>query len=315
MRYRVLIPEKIAEEGIDYLREIGYEVKMGRGIDKQVLIQDLQDCDAVIVRMAVLDEEVMKGCMRLKVIAKHGVGVDNIDLDAARKYNKRVVYTPCANIVSVAEHTMTLILACAKNINFMSQEYKNGNYWIKDVALTSEVRGKILGIIGLGRIGLTVAKMAKYGFGMNIIAYDPFIQKDKQIDEVTLVKTWDEVFKNADFITIHMPLTKETEKSIGKKEFEMMKDTAYFINTSRGKIVDEEALVEALKKKKIGGAGLDVTNPEPADINNPLFRMDNVILTPHCAGSTKEAMIRMAMDAIKGIQEVLSDKEPTYCIV
>lgn len=144
MRYRVLIPEKIAEEGIDYLREIGYEVKMGRGIDKQVLIQDLQDCDAVIVRMAVLDEEVMKGCMRLKVIAKHGVGVDNIDLDAARKYNKRVVYTPCANIVSVAEHTMTLILACAKNINFMSQEYKNGNYWIKDVALTSEVREKYL---------------------------------------------------------------------------------------------------------------------------------------------------------------------------
>lgn len=315
MQFRVLIPEKVADEGIDCLKQMGYEVKIGRGIDKQTLIEDLQDCDAIIIRVAAIDEEVFRGCPRLKVVAKHGVGVDSIDLDAARKYNRRVVFSPRANTLSVAEHTMALILTCAKRINFMSNEYKNNNYKIKDKILTSEVNEKTLGLIGLGRIGFTVAKMAKYGFGMNVIAYDPFIPKDKKMDELILVDTWDEVFQKADFISIHVPVTKETEKSIGKREFQMMKKGAYLINTARGKIVDERALIEALKEKKIGGAGLDVTDPEPALIGNPLFEMDNVILTPHCAGSTKEAMIRMVTDAVQGIDEVLSGKEPTYPVV
>jgi len=315
MKYRVLIPEKVANEGIEYLKDLGYDVKMGRGIDKQTLIEDLKDCDAVIIRVAVIDEEVFKSCPRLKVVAKHGAGVDSIDLDAAKKYNRRVVFTPGANTISVAEHTMSLILCCAKKINFMCKEYKNNNYKIKDTVMASEVSGKVLGLIGLGRIGSTVARMAKYGFGMDVIAYDPFISKDRKFDEVVLVDTREEVFKKADYISVHIPATKETEKSIGKREFQMMKKSAYFINAARGKIVDENALIEALKEKEIAGAGLDVTDPEPAVMSNPLFDMDNVILTPHCAGTTKEAMIRMVLDAAKGIDEVLTGKEPSYPVV
>lgn len=315
MKYRVLIPEKVADEGRDYLRQLGYDIKMGEGIDRETLIHDLQDCDAVIVRIAVIDEEVFKRCPRLKVVAKHGAGVDSIDLDAARKYNKRVVFTPGSNALSVAEHTMTLILNCAKKINYMCNEYKKDNYKAKESVITSEVSGKTLGLIGLGRIGLKLAKMAKDGFGMNVIAYDPFISKDIEKDEIVLANTRDEVFKKADFVSVHIPATKETEKSIGRNELNMMKKNAYFINTARGKIVDEKALIEALQENRIGGAGLDVTDPEPAVIGNPLFNMDNVILTPHSAGVTEEAMIRTVIDAAKGIDEVFSGKEPRYPVV
>lgn len=207
------------------------------------------------------------------------------------------------------------MLGCAKKLNFMSNEYKNNNYKIKDTIQTTEVTGKTLGLIGLGRIGLMVAQMAKYGFGMNVIAYDPFIPKNRKFDEVVLTDTREEVFEQADYVSVHVPATKETEKSIGKNEFEIMKKSAYLINAARGKIVDEKALIEALKNKKISGAGLDVTDPEPAIAGNPLFDMHNVILTPHCAASTKEAMIRMAIDAAKGIDQVLTGKEPTYVVV
>ena len=210
---------------------------------------------------------------------------------------------------------MALILACAKQIPFMAREYQNGNPSVKDRRLNSEIQGKCLGLIGLGRIGTSVAKMATCGFDMDVVAYDPYLPKDRVPDGVRLVDSRESLFSQADYVSIHVPATPENIKSMSSREFKLMKSGAVLINAARGKIVDEEALFCAIRDGEIAGAGLDVNDPEPARPENPLFRLDGVILTPHCAGSTKEAMVRMVMDAAMGIHEVLTGKEPTYKVV
>lgn len=315
MRGKVLLPEKVADEGITLLTELGYEVKIGRGLDKQTLIEDLQDCVATIIRVAKIDADVLEKSTSLKVIAKHGAGYDSIDVEAAKKLGKKVVFAPTANSLSVAEHTMALILACSKKLNFISNEYKNDHYNIKDTVLATEVSGKTLGLIGLGRIANHVARMARLGFDMNIIAFDPYIPKNKKIPGVTLTETRDELLRSADFVSIHIPVTEETKKSIGKREFELMKNSAILINVARGGVIDEPALIEALQHSQIAGAGLDVTDPEPADMDNPLFTLPNAILTPHCAASSVEAMIRMVNDSVRGIDDVLNGRAPQYPVV
>jgi D-3-phosphoglycerate dehydrogenase len=315
LSFKILIPEEIANEGKQYLIDRGYELKIGRGIDTQTLIEDLDDCDGIIVRVAPMNEEVIRASKKLKVIAKHGVGVDTIDIDAAKRYGKRVVNVPNANTISVAEHAFSLILACAKKIPFMAKEYQNNNFSIKDKIPCTEVSEKTLGLIGLGRIGSSVAKMAKNGFDMKVLAYDPYIPNRKMIDEVYLTDSWEKVFRESDFISIHIPANKDTNKIISSREFELMKTSAYIINTARGQIIDEIALIKALEEGQIAGAGLDVSDPEPAKMDNPLLKMDNVIMTPHNAASTKEALIRMAVGAAMGIDEILTNKKPQWPIV
>ena len=315
MAYKVLIPETVAPEGIEHLKELGYEVKMGRGISKDVILEDIKDCDAVIIRVAVIDREIIESSPRLKVIAKHGAGYDSIDIKAAADNHVRVVFAPYANSLSVAEHTMALVLACAKKIPFMAKQYREGNYKAKDLYPNTELAGKTLGLIGLGRIGMMTAQIAMNGFGMRAVAYDPFIPKDRDLKGVELLADRDELFKISDYVSVHTPATPENIKSVGAREFQLMKPTAVIVNSARGKIIDEQALTEAIRTGEIGGAGLDVTDPEPANTDNPLCGMDRVILTPHCAGVTKEAMVRMAMDSILGIDEVLHGKEPTYKVV
>ena len=184
MAYKVLIPETVAPEGIEHLKELGYEVKMGRGISKDVILEDIKDCDAVIIRVAVIDREIIESSPRLKVIAKHGAGYDSIDIKAAADNHVRVVFAPYANSLSVAEHTMALVLACAKKIPFMAKQYREGNYKAKDLYPNTELAGKTLGLIGLGRIGMMTAQIAMNGFGMRAVAYDPFIPKDRDLKGV-----------------------------------------------------------------------------------------------------------------------------------
>lgn len=312
---KILIPEEIATEGKEYLIDRGYEIKIGRGIDTQTLIEDLSDCDGIIVRVAPVCEKVISASKKLKVISKHGVGVDSIDLEAAKKYGVRVVNVPNANTNSVAEHAISLILACAKKIPFMAKEYQNNNFSIKDRVPCMEVKGKTLGLIGLGRIGSSVAGIANNGFDMKVLAFDPYIPKDRFIDGVCLTDSWEEVFSESDFISIHMPAVKNNIRIIGSKEFKLMKPGSYIINTARGQIIDEIALIKALQEGEIAGAGLDVSDPEPANMDNPLFKMDNVIMTPHNAASTKEALVRMSVGAAMGIDEVLTGKEPQWPVV
>ena len=315
MAFKVLITEVVADEGIAHLKELGYEVKFGRGTDKATILEDIHDCDAVIIRVAVIDREIIAKSPKLKVIAKHGAGYDSIDTKAAADHGIRVVFAPTANSMSVAEQAVALMLACTKRIPFLADQYKKGNYKAKDMYTKTELCGKTLGLIGLGRIGMNVARIAIHGFGMKVIAYDPFIPAGRDLGGVELVQERDELLKTADYISIHVPATPENVKSISQKEFKLMKPTAIIINTARGTIIDQEALIEAIRNDEIAGAGLDVTDPEPAPPSNAIFELDRVIVTPHSGGATKEAMIRMVMDAVMGIDEVLLGKEPTYKVV
>ena len=316
MSYRILVTEPMAEDGPDWLRANGYEVKYARGVDPETLIEDLQDCDGVIPRLAVMSDQVISHCPRLKVIARHGAGVDTVDLDSCRAHGVRVVNTRGSNSLAVAEHAVMLMMACAKTLNKIQTLYSQGQFkQARKTTSSVELGGKTLGLLGLGNIGKNVARIASQGFQMQVLAYDPYQSPDHISHGVTLVADRDEIFKRSDFISIHMGATAETKGSVGAREFDMMKPTAYLINTARGSIVKEEDLIQALLDQKIAGAGLDATDPEPADPASPLFHMDNVIMTPHCGGSTLESKRRSSLGAAKGCDEILTGKTPTSLVL
>lgn len=316
MPYRILVTEPMAEDGPDWLRANGYEVKYGRGTDAGTLIEDLQDCDGVIPRLAVMSDEVISQCPRLKVIARHGAGVDTVDLESCKKHGVRVVNTRGSNSLAVAEHAVMLMLACAKTLNDIQALYGVGKF--KEARKTTksvELGGKTLGLLGLGNIGKNVARIACQGFSMKVLAYDPYQDPKALPEDIRMVQDRDELFREADFISVHMAATAETKGSIGAREFAMMKSTAYFINTARGSIVNEPELVAALRAGEIAGAGLDATDPEPTPPDSPLFQMRNVIMTPHCGGSTLESKRRSSLGAAQGCDEILTGKTPTSLVL
>ena len=314
MGFTVLIPQDIAKEGKQYLTERGYEVRMGSGISVDILKTEVANCDAILARTAQFPAEVIRAGKKLKVIARHGVGVDNIDVDTATKLGIFVTNTPLSNANSVAEHVIGLMIALARNMIRCDREFRNGNFEIRNQLEGLDLEGKTLGLIGIGRIGSRVAKKAALGLEMKVIGYDPYVRQNSVIPELKLVSEREYVFKTADFISLHMPSTKQTKGTVGKKEFELMRPTSYLINTARGDIIDEAELIRALKEKKIAGAALDVFEQETPAKDNPLFGFDNVILTPHHAAHTKEAKIRMALHAAMGIDEVLSGKKPRWSV-
>ncbi len=312
MAYKVLIPQDITAAGKNYLLEKGYEIKMGSGITTEAISKDVADCDAILVRTAQIPAEVLKAGKKLKVIGRHGIGVDNIDVEAATELGIYVTYAPLSNANSVAEHVIGFIVALARNMVRVDREFRSGDFEIRNRVKGTDLEGKVLGLIGLGRIGTMVARKAALGLGMKVIGYDPYVKKDQSAKEIEVMDKWDSVFQNSDFISLHMPATKETKGSVGKKEFEMMKPQAYFINAARGEVVNEAELIEVLQQKKIAGAALDVFEKEPPEKDNPLFKLDNVIVTPHNAALTQESMDRMGLHAAIGIDEVLSGKKPSW---
>lgn len=312
---RILVPEIVAEPGLQYLQDHGISLKITKSIAKEDLIRDLSGCVGAIVRIGRYDREILSQHPQLKVLGKHGVGVDSIDLESCKEFGIRVVYTPHANSLSVAEHAIALMLACLKQIPYKAEQYAQGNYGVKDQCLGLELSGKTLGLIGLGHIGRLVAKIANNGFSMNILAYDPFLPEGKAEDNVMITHNQDHVYQSADVISIHIPATEKTIHSIGERQFRLMKQSAIIINTSRGTVINEPELVKALELREIAGAGLDVSDPEPASKENPLHQMDQVIMTPHCAAVTMDAMNKMSMDVAKGIVEVLSNQKPTWPVV
>jgi D-3-phosphoglycerate dehydrogenase len=312
MSFKVLIPQDITEMGKDYLRERGYEVIIGSGVTVEAICKDVVDCDAILARTALFPAKVLRAGKKLKVIGRHGIGVDNIDVNTATELGIYVTYAPTSNANSVAEHTLALILAAAKNMFKIDKEFRNGNFEIRNRIKGMDLEGKTLGLVGLGRIGKMVAKKAIYGFGMKVIGYDPYIVRDQVDVEIELTSDWDYVFKNADFVSLHLPSTPETKGRVGKKEFEMMKSTAVLVNCARGDVVNETEMIEALQQNKIAGAALDVFAQEPPAKENPLFQMDNVVVTPHNAALTQESMDRMGLHAAMGIDEVLSGKKPSW---
>ncbi len=289
-KFRVLVAEKISEEGVDKLKE-SFEVDTFDRMERDELLACIGEYDALVVRSGTrVDAEVIGKADSLKVIGRAGIGVDNIDLDAATKKGIMVANVPESNIISAAEHTMAMLMAIARNIPAACASLSAGE-WKRSSYQGVELFGKTLGIIGIGRIGALVAERAS-GFGMTLIGYDPFIspQKAKQLG-VDIKQSVEEVLQEADFITLHVPRTKDTHHMLGAPQFDMLKKGARIVNVARGGIIDEEALARAVKEGKVAGAAIDVFEKEPPG-DNPLCGMKDVVVTPHLGASTSEAQFK-----------------------
>ena len=288
---------------IDFLKERGCDVELFSRDKKESLSKHLKDVDAIIVGLEKISRDIIASAPRLKVIAKHGAGVDNIDIPAASERGIAVVTAKGANSDAVADLVIGLILSLARKIPYGDKSIR-GKKWERIVG--TQVNNKVLGIIGLGNIGKKVASRSK-GFEMKILAHDAIRDNDFARSVGIQYVNRNTVLSNADFVTIHLPLNEETRGMIAKPELGMMKPTAYLINTARGGIIDEESLYQCLKEGKIAGAALDVFMEEPP-WKSPLLELDNVITTPHMAGYTYEALEATGMISAESILAILQGK-------
>ena len=311
MDKKVLIADQINEKGIDELTDIA-DVVTNFTISKEELLDVIKDFDAIIVRSRTkVTREVIEASHKLKIIARAGVGVDNVDVQAATERGVMVINAPESTSITVAEHTMGLILALSRKIAIADSSVKNGK-WEKSRFMGIELNGKILGVIGMGRIGSQVVTRSKT-FGMETIVYDPYITEKTASELGVTVVDFETLIKKSDVMTIHVPLTSETKYLIRREQLEMMKENAFIVNCARGGIIKEEDLYEALSAGKIRGAGLDVFENEPPE-NSPLLELDNVVLTPHIAASTSEAQRDAAIIVANEIKKVFKGQSPKNVI-
>lgn len=303
---KVLVADKLAEEGVEILRNAGFSVDTPSSIDAQKLKSIIGKYQGIIIRSATkLTKDILEPTKELKVIGRAGVGLDNVDIETATKKGIVVMNAPGGNTISTAEHAFALMLAIAKKIPFAHISVKEKK-WERAKFKGVELYSKKLGIIGLGRIGKEVAKRA-CSFGMKVYAYDPYLSPEVAERLGIELTSLENLIKCADFITLHTPLTPETKHLINKKTLSLMKKNTFLINASRGEIVDEEALYEALKNKKIAGAALDVFSQEPP-LNSKLLQLDNVVFTPHIGATTKEAQVQVAIEIAQCVRDALSNK-------
>ena len=301
----ILAADGIAREGIEQLKK-NFDVEVRDKISHEELLEIIPKFDALIVRSASkVTADVLEHAKNLKIIGRAGVGVDNIDVQAATERGIIVINSPDGNTIAATEHTFAMMLAVSRNIPQANATMHNGE-WDRKKFLGVELRNKILGVIGLGRIGAGVAKRAQ-SFDMKVIAYDPFVSADRAESLGVKLVYLDELFATADFITVHMPLTKKTENMISLAEMKTMKPTVRLINCARGGIINENDLAVALREKIIAGAAIDVFTSEPLE-NSPLQTLPNIILTPHLGASTIEAQIGVSVDVAHGIIDALDGK-------
>ncbi len=304
MASKVLVTEKIADEGLDILRSRGYEVVELLDADEAAIGEALTDADALIVRSATrVTPELLDQAKRLKVIGRAGVTVDNIDIEAANERGIVVCNAPTSNIISAAEHTMALLLACARNVCQANASVHSGS-WARHRFMGQELFGKTLAIFGLGRIGSLVAERAR-AFGMELVAYDPYCSPDRaaQLD-VTLMDSIDDILPIADFITVHLPLTPDTYGMFGPEQFAAMKNGVILVNPARGGIFDIASLADFVAAGKIASVGIDVFEEEPCT-ESPLHEFSSAILTPHISAVTHEAQVRAGTEIAEYIWAAL----------
>lgn len=306
MTLKILVSDPMSEEGIRILQnERSFKVDVRPKLPPEELKKIIKNYDAILIRSGTkLTKEIIEESS-LKIIGRAGVGLDNVDIDAATKKGIIVVNAPAGNTISTAEHAMSLIMALSRNIPQATQSLKN-DQWDRKKFMGVELYGKTLGIIGLGRIGQEVANRA-ISFKMNIVAYDPYLSvemaKKLKVELVDL----EQLLKASDYITIHTPITDKTKHILSDKEFKIMKYGVRVINAARGGVVDEEALYRALESGKVAGAALDVFEKEPPK-GNPLLKLDNVIATPHLGASTEEAQVNVAIDIAETLRDALLEK-------
>jgi D-3-phosphoglycerate dehydrogenase len=312
MSCKVLLPQPILPEGYAFLRERGFQVVDGRGFTEEDILADIPDCDAMIVRTAKITGRILDAAPKLKIIARHGAGYDGVDLEGARRNRVLVTTAGGANAVSVAELAIFYMLYCSRRFKAVMAHCREDYRYAKMGITKTELEGKTLGLIGTGNIGRLVAKKAALGFDMRVLAYDPFARDLPEY--IQLVEDRDVIFRESDYVSLHVPATRETIHSVSDRELGLMKETAFLINTARGSIVDEPALIRALEAKQIAGAGLDTVEQEPFDPKNPLLDMENVLVAPHIGGATREASTRSSVACAQAIDDFFAGRTPKFIV-
>jgi D-3-phosphoglycerate dehydrogenase len=315
---RVLIPQDVENTGKAYLQKRGYEVVVGdKSWDQLRLKKEIAQADGVIARAVhIYDKVILEAAPHLKIIARYGMGVDNIDVPEAERLGIWVTITKSCNANAVAEHAMTLILACAKNLVYAYQQTAQGSGWdaVRYSLYSTELRGLTLGVIGLGNIGRRIAEIAHNGFNMNILGYDAYADISLLPSYIRPFASVDDVFKEADAVTIHVPLNEGTRNMVTLDQLKLMKKTGILVNCSRGHIVNEDALYTALSTGVIASAALDVYATEPVAAGHPLFTLRNYIGTPHFAGTSRSARDLMSLSCAIACDDVLSGRRPQFPI-
>lgn len=320
MKHQVLLTERISQVGIDMIEKEAKATIAPSPSDKD-LLPLIGDADGLLIRSTKLSNAVMEAGKKLKVVGRHGIGLDNIDLKAATNLGIMVVNTPGANTNAVAEHALWAIMHCARNFNRAEKALRQGKFSVagslpglvqKLGYTTLELKGKTLGLVGFGRIAQRLTEFARC-LQMDVQAYDPLVpEKVFQALGARRVATIAEAVSKADFVSVHVPYMPETHHLVGEQEISLMKPEAYLLNTSRGGVVDEGALYLALTEKRIAGAALDVFETEPPVPDLPILRLENILVTPHMAAMTDEALTNMAVDASQGIIDALQGNKPVF---
>lgn len=318
---RVIILEPIdyVDTTLHLFKENGIEVTVGPhvtnkkdGYTEEQLIQFANEYDGMIgMSREKITKRVLESATKLRTVGKYGIGVDHIDVEAASKAKILVTNTPVIN-TTVAEFAVSLILSVLKKITYNDTYLRAGN-WRDSNTVGVELLGKTVGFVGFGGIGKETLKRLS-GWGLNFVAYDPYVKQEVADSYNAKLVDWETLFKESDIISVHMPLTEETKGSISYKEFEMMKPTSIIVNTARGKIINLQALTEAIRDKKIWGAGLDVFEQEPLPKDSEILKYENVIVTAHTSGWTKESLTRMATSAAINCIKALTGEKPTYIV-
>ena len=295
---KIVFSHAVAPEALALVE--GWEAPVLNTRDMAENKTDIADADAIVARICHVNAEAIEAAPNLKVIGRTGVGYDMVDVEAATRRGIPVVLTPGANNRSVAEHTVALLFALSKNLVEGHNEQMKGNYAIRNKGVAFELLDKTIAVLGLGAIGGEVARLCK-AIGMKVIGYDPFLPEDKmEALGCTPAKDYKAVLPECDFVTVHMPLLDSTRNMIGEKEIASMKPTAMIVNCARGGIVDEKALTAALNEGRLAGAGIDCFENDPPAVDDPLLNAKNVIVSPHSAAQTKEAVIRIHKMCVEG---------------
>lgn len=301
--------EEITEDGIEALLESGYELVYLDSVASLLSDSEALSSDAILLRGAIIDQQLIESMPNLKIIARCGVGTDNIDMAAATNQKVYVCNVPDANFTSVAEHVIGMLVSLSHQIVNGDRAIRLGQFDARHRYVGSEVSGKTIGVIGFGRIGQLVAKKCVGGLNMNVLAYDPYV-KETTIDGVQLLEEVDKIFEEADFITLHLPYIPSLHHFINESVISRMKKNAYIINCARGGLIDEIALAHAIKNGDIAGAAIDVFQIEPPETDHVLWDVENVIATPHMGATTVESLNRMSLGAISEVFRVLEGKMP-----
>jgi len=308
---KVFLYETMHQQGIDYL-EAHAKVLWASSVDEDAICREVSDASGIIVRaLGKVTARVMDSAPKLKVVGRHGAGVDNIDIKAATERGIQVVNTPDAPTEAVAEHVAATMIVLARRILEADKAIREGKWDFRYSTPGQELQGKILGIVGMGRIGYRLAEIAALGLGMKIFYCDIVANSNAEEKFGATKMELDELLQQSDVVTLHVPATPATKHLINAGKLELMKPSAFLVNAARGSVVDILALYDALKDGKLLGAGIDVFEEEPPPVDMPIFNLPNVVVTPHTAGHTEEAVVAMSMVA-EDIIGVINGQEPKY---